>query len=249
MYKLVADYHTHTRYSHGKGTILENVEAARKKGLKKIAIADHGFNHIGIGMAASDLSKMREEINRINQHFSDIEVLMGIEANLISMDGEIDIPPQYLDEFDIILMGFHKAVKPATLQDAWNLFAKNALDKLGLANREAMRQLNTKALIRAIRRFPIRILTHPGAKIDIDTRVLAKEAAELDVALEINASHGFMTVEYVRMALEEGACFVINSDAHTPDRVGDFLRGMEIAKEAGVPPNRIINTMEAMRLH
>ena len=31
MYKLIADYHTHTIYSHGEGTILENVEAARKK--------------------------------------------------------------------------------------------------------------------------------------------------------------------------------------------------------------------------
>lgn len=38
MYKLVADYHTHTRYSHGKGTILENVEAAKKKGLKRLPL-------------------------------------------------------------------------------------------------------------------------------------------------------------------------------------------------------------------
>jgi predicted metal-dependent phosphoesterase TrpH len=38
LYILVADYHTHTRYSHGKGTILENVEAARKKGLKKLPL-------------------------------------------------------------------------------------------------------------------------------------------------------------------------------------------------------------------
>ena len=136
MYILTADYHTHTRYSHGKGTVLGNVEAARKKGLKRIAITDHGFKHIGIGMAVSDLRKIREEITNLNQRFSDIEVLMGIEANLIGMDGEIDIPQQYLKAFDIILMGFHKAVMPATLQDAWVLFARNALDKLGLADRK-----------------------------------------------------------------------------------------------------------------
>jgi putative hydrolase len=248
LYILTADYHTHTRYSHGKGTILGNVEAARKKGLKKIAITDHGFKHIGIGTAVSDLGKIREEITRLNQRFSDIEILMGIEANLIGMDGEIDIPQKHLNAFDIILMGFHKAVIPASFQDAWVLFARNALGKLGLVDRNTIRKANTQALICAINRYPIRILTHPGAKIDIDSRELAREAAKLDVALEINSSHGFMTVEYVKMALEEGASFVINSDAHTPDRVGDFKRGMEIANEAGVPPHRIINTKEAMEI-
>lgn len=248
MYKLIADLHTHTRYSHGKGTILENVEAARKLGLKRIAIADHGFNHIGIGMKLSDITKIREEITQLNQRFSDIEILMGVEANLTSLEGDIDIPQEYLNAFDIILMGFHKAVKPLTLQDAWNLFIRNGLDKLGLANREAVRQANTRALISGIQRFPIRILTHPGAKINIDTRLLAKKAAKLDVALEINASHGFMTVDYVKIALEEGAKFVINSDAHTPGRIGDFKRGIEIAEEAGVPSHRIINTKEAMEL-
>ncbi|HHW71449.1 MAG TPA: PHP domain-containing protein, partial [Clostridiales bacterium] len=42
LYDIIADLHTHTLYSHGKGTILSNVEAARGKGLKKIAITDHG---------------------------------------------------------------------------------------------------------------------------------------------------------------------------------------------------------------
>ena len=41
-YKMTFDYHTHTIFSHGKGTIADNVEAARSKGLKGIAITDHG---------------------------------------------------------------------------------------------------------------------------------------------------------------------------------------------------------------
>jgi putative hydrolase len=132
------------------------VEAARKKGLKKIAITDHGFKHIGIGTAVSDLGKIREEITRLNQRFSDIEILMGIEANLIGMDGEIDIPQKHLNAFDIILMGFHKAVIPASFQDAWVLFARNALGKLGLVDRNTIRKANTQALICAINRYPIR---------------------------------------------------------------------------------------------
>ena len=45
-----ADYHTHTLYSHGKGTIQQNVEAAQRKGLKEIAITDHGPGHILYGV-------------------------------------------------------------------------------------------------------------------------------------------------------------------------------------------------------
>jgi len=244
LYKLFADYHTHTRYSHGKGSILDNVEAARAKGLSVIAITDHGFNHIGFGMAISDIDRMRDEITHLNQKYTDIKILMGIEANLISLDGEIDIPEKYLNAFDIILMGFHKAVKPAGIRDAWVLFGKNGLDRLGLVNHEKLRQANTSALIKAISRYPIKFITHPGAKIDIDSQKLAQAAAKNNVALEINASHGFMTVEYVKIALEEGVNFVISSDAHTPERVGDFEKGIQIAKSAGVPPHRIINAYE-----
>ncbi|HCS75123.1 MAG TPA: histidinol-phosphatase [Clostridiales bacterium] len=244
MYSLVADYHTHTRYSHGRGSILDNVEAARNKGLKIIAITDHGFNHIGFGISISSLKKMKKEIESLNRCFSDIKVLLGIEANLIGLDGKIDIPVPYLDAFDIILMGFHRFVKPAGWQDFKNLFLKNGLDKLGLVNKSRTRQINTLAVVKAIERYPIRILAHPGANIDFDSRIIAQAAAENNVALEINASHGFMTDEYVRIALDEGADFVVNSDAHTPKRIGDFKKGMDIAIAAGVPSHRIINTEE-----
>ena len=32
--QILADYHTHTKYSHGKGTIEENVLEAISKGIK-----------------------------------------------------------------------------------------------------------------------------------------------------------------------------------------------------------------------
>jgi putative hydrolase len=241
LYRITADYHTHTRFSHGKGTIEENVEAARRRGLKKIVISDHGFRHIGIGMSVRDIDKIRYEIERVSSKYKDIEVLMGVEANLIGIDGTIDIPWQYIKDFDIILMGFHKAVYPASIRDGWRLFFQNGLAAVFPKNREKLRRQNTEAMINAIERYPIRIITHPGAKIDIDTQMLAKYAAQKNVALEINSSHGFMTVEYVKIAMKEGAPFVINSDAHHPSKVGIFDKGIEIAKKAGLRPEQIIN--------
>ena len=42
---LYGDYHTHTIYSHGKGDIIDNARVASKKGLKQLAITDHGFDN------------------------------------------------------------------------------------------------------------------------------------------------------------------------------------------------------------
>lgn len=41
--EILGDYHTHTVFSHGHGSIEDNVKAAIKMGLKEIAITDHGF--------------------------------------------------------------------------------------------------------------------------------------------------------------------------------------------------------------
>ena len=47
---LFGDYHTHTKFSHGKGTVEENARTAREMGLKQIAITDHGLGHIAFGL-------------------------------------------------------------------------------------------------------------------------------------------------------------------------------------------------------
>ena len=61
-YKLTGDYHTHTVFSHGKGTIRENVLHARQLGLKAIAITDHGPGHNEHGMKRESVPEMRRII-------------------------------------------------------------------------------------------------------------------------------------------------------------------------------------------
>ena len=50
---LTADYHTHTKYSHGKSSVLENAIWAKDHGLKQIAVTDHGFSHPAFGLTKS----------------------------------------------------------------------------------------------------------------------------------------------------------------------------------------------------
>jgi putative hydrolase len=239
--KLFADYHTHTVYSHGKGTIRENVEAAVAKGLKEIVISDHGPGHLTYGVRLKNINKMRNEINELNKEYGNIKILLGVEANLISCDGKIDIDEKNIEAFDMLLVGFHNGALPKSIKDGYMLFLRNYMAKIIPPLRKICRETNTQALINAINRYKIDIITHPGAKIDIDTKKLAQAAARRGTALEINSSHGFMTVEYVKIAMKEKVNFVIDSDAHTPSNVGNFDSGIEIAYKANLPVERIIN--------
>lgn len=248
--KLIADYHTHSTYSnrmgkgHGKGTIRENVEAARKKGLKEIAITDHGPSHIGYGVTVNSLKKMRKEIDELNKEYDDIKILLGVEANIIGYDGTIDIDDTVLKYLDILVVGFHFGTMPKSIKDGYKMFVQNFLGKFSDKTSKKIRDKNTDALINAINKYDIFFISHPGAKVDVDTNRLAKAAAKRNTALEINSSHGYLTVEYIKIAMKENVNFVINSDAHHPDHIGLVTKGFERAKEAGLSVDKIINVTE-----
>ncbi|QXM06475.1 PHP domain-containing protein [Crassaminicella indica] len=239
--KIFADYHTHTIYSHGKGTIQQNVDVAIRKGLREIAISDHGFGHLLFGVKKKNLPKMREEIDAINQSTNKIHVKLGMEANIISKDGKLDIGQETIEKLDILLAGFHFGALPTNIRDCFRIHGNNFLARYFPTVDRKVRVINTDAVVAAIYNNPINILTHPGAKANIDTKEVAKAAAKNGTALEINSSHGFLTVEYIKIAMKEDAKFVISSDAHRPEDVGNVSKGINRAIEAGLSADRIIN--------
>ncbi|MDD6880048.1 MAG: PHP domain-containing protein, partial [Firmicutes bacterium] len=82
-YRMVYDHHTHTVFSHGKGTIEDNVKVASAKGLKSVAITDHGPGHLTYGIKRGKLIGMRQEIERLKPLYPDMEILLGVEANTL----------------------------------------------------------------------------------------------------------------------------------------------------------------------
>lgn len=242
--KLYADYHTHTVYSHGTGSIMDNVIAARKKGLAEIAITDHGVRHFAYGVKLGDIARMRDEIDRINENSEGIKVLLGMECNIISTDGDIDMDDGIRKYLDILLVGFHMMVLPKTPGDFLNMYGRNYLSKIFNIGTEGIKNVNTESMIRAIRKHKIDIITHPGARIPLDTTLVAREAAKAGTALEINSHSSFMRAEHVIAAAREGARFVINSDAHSPENVGNLQNGLDIAAEAGLTSEQIINAVK-----
>jgi len=244
---LFADYHTHTKYSHGRGTILENIEAARKQGLDEVAISDHGPANPVLGIKRAEvLLDIKKEIDYYNTQYNDIRVLTGVEANIVGSDGKLDIPRSILHKLDIVLAGLHRFTWFTDWRAGKTMYLENPLSKLGLgaSSRRIAKKArlhNTKAVIEAVYRYDIDIITHPGLHMDIDTFELARACAKRDTALEINASHGTSLTEFAKAAASQGVSFAIDSDAHHPRDVGRLGPGLEVAVQLGLTADRIIN--------
>jgi putative hydrolase len=243
--RLIADYHTHTYYSHGRGSIECNVRQAIARGLARVAITDHGFAQPLMGMTGEKLRQMRRIINGLNRKYAgQIEILLGVEANVVSMDGRIDVPDKYLPLLDVLAVGLHRMVLTMSRPFVWRVkWAMNASTVLrGL--RERLARSCTEAMIAAMGRYDVDFITHPGYHYPVLMEPLAAAAAATGTAIEINAAHELPGVEALQTALGMGVFFSIGSDAHRPERVGDFARAEALARAAGIPMERIINSSE-----
>lgn len=238
-----ADYHTHTVYSHGKGTIRDNAVAAREKGLEAVGIADHGpanWGHIAtISLKAFD--QIIEEVKTVQNEFDDLKILAGTEANIVSYQGELDVPQELQRKLDQVLAGFHITIHPKTLEDGVKFLTQWTLGRLSKQLKMKARNDNTKAIVAAVYNNKIDIITHPGLNISIDTPELARACVKNNTALEINAGHGVKSIDFVRAAAREGVKFAIGSDAHEPENVGRLEAGVKAARLAGLTPDQIIN--------
>lgn len=241
--KIIADLHTHSTYSHGKGTVLDNVTTAMTRGLAALAITDHGPRSAPwVRASLRDFKAMRAEVADLDRRSVGLRVLAGAECNIISARGDLDLPPTVLQSLDIVLAGLHPGILPRSGRDWLVLTGGNWAAHLGPGLRRRARVNNTRAVVEAVYRNNIDVITHPGYHLDIDTVELARACAARDTALEINARHGEMTAEFCRVAAREGVLFVINSDAHGPDEVGNVARGISVARAAGLESGQVLNS-------
>lgn len=245
-WRLTADYHTHTYFSHGRGSIECNVREALLKGLKRVAVTDHGFSQPLLGMTGEKLMHMRGIVDGLNRKYAGrIEVLLGVEANVVSMKGAIDVPERFLPLLDVLGVGLHRAVLTLSQPYVWRVkWALNASKVLRML-KEGLARACTEALTAAMRRYDVDFVSHPNYHYPVLMAPLAEAAAATGTALEINSAHGLPDAQDLRAALGCGALFSIGSDAHRPENVGEFARALKLAREAGIPPARIVNSSES----
>ncbi len=220
--ELVADLHIHTIASgHAYSTYAEIARAAAEKGLQAIALTDHGPAMIG--------GPYREYFGNLTvlpERERNVEILRGIEANIIDRDGTLDLTGNYLKILDLVWAGFHT----------------DCLQPAG-------RMINTEALLNALANPYVDGIVHPGnPDFAIDEEAVVKEAVNRGKVLEINnssfvARRGSMSgcLEIARAVRRFDGLVALSSDAHVAADVGDFARALKLVEEVGIPAERILN--------
>lgn len=239
---LSADFHTHTPYSHGKNTVYENALQAKKMGMQAIGISDHGFSHLAFGVKRKEVPALKEDCKRAEEELS-IRVLVGIESNILGESGKTDLLESDYPDFDLYLAGKHVFVRYDRPKDMFTYFAGNFFaDKLHFKPSKSLVQADTWAYLNAIQKNPIDILTHPNFLVFADVVEVAKCCADYGTYFELNSKKVHLTDEELSLVVQKTSVnFVVSSDAHSKERVGDTKLVDELLSRVSVPKERIFN--------
>ncbi len=222
---IIADMHTHTVASgHAYSTVNELARAARDKGLKALALTDHGPALPG-GPHLYHFGAMRF----IPPWIDGVRILRGVEANITGPEGTLDLPEQYLRKLDFVMAGLHENCG----------FDNQGIDR------------NTEAVLQAMANPRIKAISHSGnPEFPVRREELARGALETGTALEINnASFGLSRTGsrtncelLAGLLARSGAPVIVGSDAHIAQGVGEFDEAIAVLKKAGVRPEQVVNS-------
>lgn len=240
MIKMTFDLHTHSGYSDGKNTMEENIVSAIEKGLVKIGITDHAYRHTAYGVKRHALDGyLKNAMDLKKAYRKEIEVLVGLEFDLIDLDGHIDIPSGYEDAFDIKLLGVHKATRYSDFKSFSYLLAAQTSNQIRYSKK--VMEANTQAFVAAVAQYDIDVLVHPNYITKVDMGKVAKACAAKGTLLEINARHEDMTKADMTAVLATDVKFVLGSDAHKAAHIGRHGYVERFIKDHGLNITRIVN--------
>lgn len=236
---ILGDFHTHTPYSHGTGTVLENATVAKEKGIKSIAITDHGFNHKLYAIKKGKLDDIKKDCIEAEKK-TGVKVLLGIEANFISYDGTIDLTDEELSKLDILLVGHHNFVKAKSFGEQLGLFWRNIISRVIPVSKKKI-QKNTQVYLNALNKYKIDVITHLNYGMKVDTMKVALEAKKHGTLIELNGKRICFTDQEMLDMAKAKVKFIINSDAHSKDRVGEVNNAINLITRLNIPHELVVN--------
>lgn len=205
-----SDLHTHSlQFSDGLNTIDELVQMAGKLGLKKLAITDHS------DARTFPLVAFRAVISRYANVLNDVEVVFGVEGDLLNDDGDICTTIQRI-ESEFVILSAH----PDTFK----------------GNPELITDAYLKALERHHER--IQFIGHPCAFFpQLEIGRLAEVANDYGIPLEVNTSN--LAMKRTDMAKSDAMLsladqIVVNSDAHSLADMTTREKGLDYLRAKGV---------------
>ncbi|MEM2508448.1 MAG: PHP domain-containing protein [Candidatus Hadarchaeales archaeon] len=209
-----ADLHVHTEFSDGRDPPEVMIEAAEARGLKLLAITDHG-PALHVGMKENEISGYLSTLENLREN-AKLKLLVGIEANVLNESGDIDIEEETREKLDILVLGIHR------------LWFVSDPREMALAY--------LRSLVNAIKKHKIDVVAHPfqfhgdlSRFLTIDEiRELLEVAASRGTAIEVNEKYRAPGEDFYRACLENGVMLSVGTDSHRAESVGrlDWVSGM-----------------------
>lgn len=223
--KFIADTHSHTLASgHAYSTIREMAAAAKRKGLKALALTEHAPKMPGTcGLFYF------QNLDVVPRDADGVRLLMGAEVNIMGPDGAIDLPESTCRDLDIVVASIHPPC-----------FG------FGHSSEE-----NTQAYVEVMKKPYINIIGHPDdGRFPFDYEILVKTAKETGTLLEVNNSS--MRPQSSRKGTRENILTMLDlckqyevpvttgSDAHVDVDAGNFVYVSEVLEYCGFPDELVV---------
>ncbi|MBU7014925.1 MAG: DNA polymerase/3'-5' exonuclease PolX [Theionarchaea archaeon] len=220
------DFHIHTDWSDGSGSINAMVQKAEVLGYEFVGIADHSQSlHIAGGLSSEKLLNQHAIIKEMNDSIDGITILSGVESDILP-DGSLDYPDSVLEQLDFVVASIHSRFK-------------------------ASRNETTSRVVEALRNPLVTILGHPTGRIigrrevlNLDLDIILSAAAETGIALEVNCYPDRLDLNdvHVRRAREYGVALALGTDAHSIQDLDYMELGVGTARRGWASPEMIMNT-------
>ncbi|HEU0130076.1 MAG TPA: PHP domain-containing protein [Mycobacteriales bacterium] len=228
---LRGDCHVHSDWSDGGSPIREMAEAARALGHEYIVLTDHSPRlTIANGLSPDRLREQLDVVAALNEELSPFRILTGIEVDILD-DGSLDQEDDLLERLDVVVASVHSKLRmpraEMTRRMAWAV-ANPHTDVLGHCTG--------------------RIVVGRGRpESEFDPEVVFAACAEFGTAVEVNSRPERLDPpkRLLRLAVEAGCVFTIDTDAHAPGQLEWQPYGCERAVRCGVPVESVLNARSA----
>jgi len=231
---LCGDLHVHSDWSDGGSAIAEMAEAARDLGHRYMVLTDHSPRlTVANGLSPERLRAQLDQVARLNDTLAPFRILTGIEVDILD-DGSLDQEPALLDRLDVVVASVHSKLRMPAAEMTGRLLAAVANPLMDVLGHVTGRMVQGRS----------------RPESEFDPQAVFAACAANGVAVEVNArpERQDPPKRLLRLALEAGCLFAVDSDAHAPGQLDWQLGGCERAAACGVTPDRVVNTRDAAGL-
>jgi putative hydrolase len=232
---LRGDCHTHSDWSDGGSPPREMAEAARDVGHEWIALTDHSPRlTVANGLSAERLRAQLELVGQLNARLAPFRILTGIEVDILE-DGMLDQDDDLLGRLDVVVASVHSSLRMAAGPMTDRMVAAVSSPHVDVLGHCTGRLLTARGRPGSGRGRP---------ESAFDPEAVFAACRDHGVAVEINCRPERQDPpdRLLRLAVEAGCVFAIDTDAHAPGQLDWLDSGCARAEAFGIGPDRVINT-------